>query len=72
MAGTGTRLASEAVPHGRGAGGAGGAAGAHRGAGVSAQEQPAKKLTFTVGIINDVDSLNRFIGILAESYEVWR
>jgi hypothetical protein len=39
---------------------------------VRAQEQPAKKLTFTVGIINDVDSLNRFIGILAESYEVWR
>jgi peptide/nickel transport system substrate-binding protein len=40
--------------------------------GVRAQEQPAKKLTFTVGIINDVDSLNPFIGILAESYEVWR
>jgi peptide/nickel transport system substrate-binding protein len=39
--------------------------------GVRAQEQPAKKLTFTVGIINDVDSLNPFIGILAESYEVW-
>jgi peptide/nickel transport system substrate-binding protein len=39
--------------------------------GVTAQEQPAGKLTFTVGIINDVDSLNPFIGILAETYEVW-
>jgi peptide/nickel transport system substrate-binding protein len=40
--------------------------------GVMAQEQqPAGKLTFTVGIINDVDSLNPFIGILAETYEVW-
>jgi peptide/nickel transport system substrate-binding protein len=39
---------------------------------VTAQEQqPAGKLTFTVGIINDVDSLNPFIGILAETYEVW-
>jgi hypothetical protein len=34
--------------------------------GVVAQEQqPAGKLTFTVGIINDIDSLNPFIGILA-------
>jgi peptide/nickel transport system substrate-binding protein len=40
--------------------------------GVAAQEQqPAQKLTFTVGIVNDVDSLNPFIGILAETYEVW-
>ena len=39
--------------------------------GVTAQEQAAGKLTFTVGIINDVDSLNPFIGILAETYEVW-
>ena len=39
--------------------------------GVTAQEQPADKLTFTVGIVNDVDSLNPFIGILAETYEVW-
>ena len=39
--------------------------------GVTAQEQPAGKLTFTVGILNDVDSLNPFIGILSESYEVW-
>ena len=38
--------------------------------GVTAQEQAAGKLTFTVGIVNDVDSLNPFIGILAESYEV--
>ena len=38
---------------------------------MTAQEQPAGKLTFTVGIINDVDSLNPFIGILAETYEVW-
>jgi peptide/nickel transport system substrate-binding protein len=40
--------------------------------GVRAQEQPAEKLTFTVGIVNDVDSLNPFIGILAESYEVYQ
>jgi peptide/nickel transport system substrate-binding protein len=39
--------------------------------GVTAQEQPAGKLTFTVGIVNDIDSLNPFIGILAETYEVW-
>ena len=39
--------------------------------GVTAQEQAAGKLTFTVGIVNDVDSLNPFIGILAETYEVW-
>jgi peptide/nickel transport system substrate-binding protein len=38
---------------------------------VTAQEQPAGKLTLTVGIKNDVDSLNPFIGILAESYEVY-
>jgi oligopeptide/dipeptide ABC transporter ATP-binding protein len=38
---------------------------------VTAQEQPAGKLTFTVGIVNDVDSLNPFIGILAETDEVW-
>jgi peptide/nickel transport system substrate-binding protein len=40
--------------------------------GVTAQEQPAQKLSFTVGIVNDVDSLNPFIGILAESYEVYQ
>jgi len=38
---------------------------------VTAQEQPAGNLTLTVGIVNDVDSLNPFIGILAETYEVW-
>ena len=38
---------------------------------VTAQEQPAEKLTLTIGIKNDVDSLNPFIGILAESYEVY-
>src|SRR4030095_4916050 len=39
---------------------------------VPAQEQqPAGKLTLRVGIINDVDSLNPFIGILAESYEIY-
>jgi peptide/nickel transport system substrate-binding protein len=37
-----------------------------------AQEQPAQKLTFTVGITTDVDSLNPFIGIVAESYEVYQ
>jgi peptide/nickel transport system substrate-binding protein len=37
----------------------------------AAQQQPAKKLTFTVGIVNDVDSLNPFIGIVAEAYEVY-
>ena len=35
--------------------------------GVTAQEQAPGKLTFTVGIVNDVDSLNPFIGILAEA-----
>jgi peptide/nickel transport system substrate-binding protein len=41
--------------------------------GMAAQEQQpaAGKLTFTVGILNDVDSLNPFIGILFESYEVY-
>jgi hypothetical protein len=39
---------------------------------VTAQEQQAAgKRTFTVGIINDVDSLNPFIGILSETYEAW-
>jgi peptide/nickel transport system substrate-binding protein len=37
-----------------------------------AQEQPAKKLTFTVGITTDIDSLNPFVGIVAESYEVYQ
>ena len=29
------------------------------------------KATFTVGIVEDVDSLNPFTGIDAEAYEVW-
>jgi peptide/nickel transport system substrate-binding protein len=39
--------------------------------GVTAQEQPAGKLTFTIGMTQDIDSLNPFIGILAETYEIW-
>ena len=40
--------------------------------GVTAQEQqPAGKLTFTVGMANDIDSMNPFLGYLAEAYEVW-
>jgi peptide/nickel transport system substrate-binding protein len=31
----------------------------------------AEPLTFTVGMLNDVDSLNPFTGIVAEAYEVW-
>ena len=30
------------------------------------------KITFTVGILNDIDSLNPYTGILAESYEVYQ
>ena len=30
------------------------------------------KVVFTVGILNDIDSLNPFTGILAESYEVYQ
>lgn len=30
-----------------------------------------EKLTFTVGILNEVDSFNPFLGIEAESYEMW-
>jgi peptide/nickel transport system substrate-binding protein len=42
--------------------------------GAGAQEQPdgQGKLTFTVGIANDIDSMNPFLGYLAESYEVWQ
>jgi peptide/nickel transport system substrate-binding protein len=40
---------------------------------VGATPTPApSKVTFTVGILNDVDSLNPFTGIVAESYEVWQ
>jgi len=31
----------------------------------------SEPVTFTVGILNDVDSLNPFTGIVAEAYEVW-
>jgi peptide/nickel transport system substrate-binding protein len=38
----------------------------------SASASPsADKTTFTVGFLQDVDSLNPFVGILASSYEVW-
>lgn len=30
-----------------------------------------EKLTFTVGILNEVDSFNPFLGIEAEAYEMW-
>lgn len=38
---------------------------------VTATGAPAGEGTFTVGILNDVDSLNPFTGIVAEAYEVW-
>ena len=34
--------------------------------------QAADPVVFTVGILNDVDSLNPFTGILAESYEIYQ
>ena len=38
----------------------------------SAGAAPAEeKVTFTVGILNEVDSFNPFLGIEAESYEMW-
>ena len=42
--------------------------------GLPASQQPAaaaKKVTFTVALINDADSFNPFLGIEAESYEMW-
>jgi peptide/nickel transport system substrate-binding protein len=36
-----------------------------------AQQDGQAKLTFTVGMANDVDSMNPFLGYLAEAYEVW-
>jgi peptide/nickel transport system substrate-binding protein len=41
------------------------------GAATAGQAGPAK-VTFTVGILNDVDSLNPFTGVVAESREVWQ
>ena len=32
----------------------------------------ADPVIFTVGILNDVDSLNPFTGVLAESYEIYQ
>jgi hypothetical protein len=36
-----------------------------------AQQDGQGKLTFTLGMANDIDSMNPFLGYLAESYEVW-
>ena len=42
-------------------------------AGVAAPTaQAADPVVFTVGILNDVDSINPFTGILAESYEIYQ
>ena len=38
---------------------------------VTATPPPVTKTTFTVGFLQDVDSLNPFVGILASSYEAW-
>jgi peptide/nickel transport system substrate-binding protein len=34
--------------------------------------KPAKKVTFTVGLTQDIDSLNPFTGIVASVYEIWQ
>ena len=39
--------------------------------GAPGQATAADKVTFTVGITNEVDSFNPFLGIEAESYEMW-
>jgi peptide/nickel transport system substrate-binding protein len=39
--------------------------------GVSAPAAGAKKVTFTVALTSDVDSLNPFLGVEANSYEMW-
>ncbi|MFM9134720.1 MAG: ABC transporter substrate-binding protein [bacterium] len=39
---------------------------------VAPQAQAADPVVLTVGILNDVDSLNPFTGILAESYEIYQ
>ena len=36
------------------------------------QAQAADPVVFTVGILSDIDSLNPFTGILAESYEMFQ
>jgi peptide/nickel transport system substrate-binding protein len=38
----------------------------------SAQEPPPPKTTFTVGVVQDVDSLNPFIGITVAAYETFQ
>ena len=40
--------------------------------GMAQPAQAADPVVFTVGILNDVDSLNPFTGILAESYEIFQ
>jgi peptide/nickel transport system substrate-binding protein len=37
----------------------------------SSTSSSTQKKTLTVGIINDIDSLNPFVGFVVESYEVW-
>ena len=37
----------------------------------AAVDDAGKKVTFTVGMTNEVDSFNPFLGIEAESYEMW-
>jgi peptide/nickel transport system substrate-binding protein len=39
--------------------------------GAPSPAKAADKVTFTVGITNEVDSFNPFLGIEAESYEMW-
>lgn len=34
-------------------------------------ETPSSKRILTVGIVNDIDSLNPFVGYVVEAYEVW-
>jgi peptide/nickel transport system substrate-binding protein len=46
-------------------------AAATSGVGGSAPAAADDKAVFTVGILNDVDSFNPFLGIEAESYEMW-
>ena len=49
-------------------------AGLSGGASSAAQAEPVAATsgtTFTVGLLNNVDSFNPFLGIEAESYEMW-
>jgi peptide/nickel transport system substrate-binding protein len=38
----------------------------------STAPSPGKKVTFTVGVTQDVDSLNPFIGVAADAYEIYQ